>query len=91
MTGCSCAPTRMVRCQGFAWVISVDLSILVLELTGMWLLRLPVLGLNAAMTAEQLILHLVFSEQVKLHSINLVAPEPGQSAQRLVRADAECR
>ena len=26
---------------------------------------------------EQLILHLVFSEAVKIHSINLVAPEPG--------------
>ena len=28
-------------------------------------------------TDEQLVLHLVFSESVKVHSINLVAPEPG--------------
>jgi hypothetical protein len=29
-------------------------------------------------TQEQLILHLVFSETVKVHSLNLVAPELGQ-------------
>jgi len=28
-------------------------------------------------TDEQLVLHLVFSESVKVHSMNLVAPEPG--------------
>jgi len=29
-------------------------------------------------TDEQLILHLVFSEAVKVHSLNLVAPEMGE-------------
>mgnify|MGYP002633363246 CR=1 FL=1 len=29
-------------------------------------------------TDEQLVLHLVFSESVKIHSINLVAPELGR-------------
>ena len=31
-------------------------------------------------TDEQLILHLVFSEAVKVHSINLVAPDLGTSS-----------
>jgi len=33
-------------------------------------------------TDEQLVLHLVFSESVKVHSINLVAPELGRDGGR---------